>query len=54
MEPTVVQAGVVEAAETSDPAPESPDVRVPEREQSLVEVELLVEDLSIDGMCGVY
>jgi mycofactocin precursor len=53
MEPTV-QAGIVEAPETSEPALESPGVRVSEREQPLVEVELLVEDLSIDGMCGVY
>jgi mycofactocin precursor len=27
---------------------------VPENEAALVEQDLLVEDVSIDGMCGVY
>jgi mycofactocin precursor len=26
----------------------------PERREQLIEAELLVEDVSIDGMCGVY
>ncbi len=33
------------------PAPTSPSETVTER---LVEDDLLVEDVSIDGMCGVY
>jgi mycofactocin precursor len=33
--------------EPAEPTPESED-------QDLVEQELLVEDVSIDGMCGVY
>jgi mycofactocin precursor len=39
--------------ETAAPAPETappPD----EDEELLVEEDLLVEDVSIDGMCGVY
>jgi len=33
----------------------SPPLRSPEEEpEDLVEDELLVEDVSIDGMCGVY
>jgi mycofactocin precursor len=35
----------VETAETHD---------LPETEAPLVEQDLLVEDVSIDGMCGVY
>ena len=41
MEPTVEQDTTV-AEEASTPA------------ESLVEDELLVEEISIDGMCGVY
>ena len=33
-----------------DPAPEP----VPAAEAPLIEEDLLVEDVSIDGMCGVY
>jgi mycofactocin precursor len=39
------------------PAPESAvpaDAAVPEEEDGLIEEDLLVEDVSIDGMCGVY
>ena len=40
------------------PVPEhEPDPQPPEpaaAEQPLVEADLLVEDVSIDGMCGVY
>lgn len=32
--------------------PEAPETEAPNAE--LVESELLVEDVSIDGMCGVY
>ena len=36
-------------------APNEPAAPTPENEdQDLVEQELLVEDVSIDGMCGVY
>ena len=31
-----------------------PEVEVQDDEQELVEDELLVEEVSIDGMCGVY
>ena len=32
----------------------STEAAVPDQEASLVEEELLVEEISIDGMCGVY
>jgi mycofactocin precursor len=35
---------------THDPSQPAPEVE----ETELVEEELLVEDVSIDGMCGVY
>jgi mycofactocin precursor len=39
----------------SAPAPETvPDQADPEVEPELVEKDLLVEEISIDGMCGVY
>ena len=38
----------LEATEATDSAP------VAETEVELVEEELLVEEISIDGMCGVY
>jgi len=38
-----------QAEQTQEPATEAPD-RAPE----MVESDLLVEDVSIDGMCGVY
>jgi mycofactocin precursor len=39
-----------------DPVPviEPQEEQTPEVEEDLVEEELLVEDVSIDGMCGVY
>jgi mycofactocin precursor len=38
-----------------DPAPRDPAKPVAENEDdALVEQDLLVEDVSIDGMCGVY
>jgi mycofactocin precursor len=43
----VDEADVAEL-ETDDPLAEAPAA------EPLVEVELLVEDISIDGMCGVY
>jgi len=40
------------------PAPEKTDaeapVEAPDPDTDAVEAELLVEDVSIDGMCGVY
>jgi mycofactocin precursor len=35
-------------------APPAPEPEPLEEEDALVEEELLVEDVSIDGMCGVY
>jgi mycofactocin precursor len=42
--------------ENSTPAPAEPEapVAVEPSAASLVEEDLLVEDVSIDGMCGVY
>jgi|GraSoiStandDraft_59_1057299.scaffolds.fasta_scaffold5029341_1 mycofactocin precursor len=35
--------------------PAAPELEAaPERGEQLIEAELLVEDVSIDGMCGVY
>ena len=42
-EPTTTSAVTDEAADVVEPAP-----------VELVESDLLVEDVSIDGMCGVY
>jgi mycofactocin precursor len=39
------------SASKSDPTPEPTSA---EGAEELVESELLVEDVSIDGMCGVY
>jgi mycofactocin precursor len=44
-EATIAPAEVVPSPET-EPVPPAPE--------TLVEDELLVEDVSIDGMCGVY
>jgi mycofactocin precursor len=55
IEPTVVEPRVAPVPETDGPAPANPEIR--DAEQSglpLVEADLLVEDVSIDGMCGVY
>jgi len=41
----VVEVEPENRVDTPEPAPEP---------QSLVEADLLVEDVSIDGMCGVY
>ena len=40
----------------SAPAPQTapPDADVALEEDGLIEEDLLVEDVSIDGMCGVY
>jgi mycofactocin precursor len=40
------EAPTAEAVDTRDAEPAAPD--------QLVEADLLVEDVSIDGMCGVY
>jgi len=34
----------------SEPTPDAPEAA----DEQLVEADLLVEDVSIDGMCGVY
>jgi mycofactocin precursor len=48
VDPTVVAPPVPERE--PDPQPPEPDTA----DQPLVEADLLVEDVSIDGMCGVY
>lgn len=42
--------------EAGSPRSSEPDLRAPQDvpEVSLVEDEVLVEEISIDGMCGVY
>jgi len=35
-------------------APTAPETAPPADDEELVEEDLLVEDVSIDGMCGVY
>ena len=46
--PTTPAPATPELKREADPAP------APEPAVELVEVDLLVEDVSIDGMCGVY
>jgi mycofactocin precursor len=50
-----------EMSAPTTPAPPTPDLKPPEEAApapepavELVEADLLVEDVSIDGMCGVY
>ncbi|MGH2862991.1 MAG: mycofactocin precursor MftA [Solirubrobacteraceae bacterium] len=45
-----------EETAAKDRAPAAPDPEVQDQSSTddLVEEELLVEDVSIDGMCGVY
>jgi mycofactocin precursor len=38
----------------AEPTPEGVAAPAPPADERLVEAELLVEDVSIDGMCGVY
>ncbi|HET9075488.1 MAG TPA: mycofactocin precursor MftA [Acidimicrobiales bacterium] len=38
----------------TDPATEEAQSEAPVGDEDLVEEELLVEEISIDGMCGVY
>ena len=49
--PTGPDATPAVAAVIATAEPEEPLV---EEERELIEDELLVEDISIDGMCGVY
>jgi mycofactocin precursor len=46
----IEQQDAAEPRETTQPPPTPHDGS----DQTLVEAELLVEDVSIDGMCGVY
>ncbi len=46
-------APVQEALDTCEP-PAVPNADQPVEADQLVEADLLVEDVSIDGMCGVY
>jgi len=41
-------------AVVADPASDAGDSDLPAADDALVEEELLVEEVSIDGMCGVY
>jgi mycofactocin precursor len=41
---------ITEPVEPNEP----PEAQLPETPEALVEGDLLVEDVSIDGMCGVY
>jgi len=49
-EPTVQPLAVATAPEPEHPS----DFDAKPRDAELVEADLLVEDVSIDGMCGVY
>ncbi|MEZ5230025.1 MAG: mycofactocin precursor MftA [Acidimicrobiales bacterium] len=50
MEPTAATSSTLVA----DAPAESSSVDLPAGEDTLIEEELLVEEISIDGMCGVY
>ena len=47
-------AGDEPAAETVTPVPSTSGDEAPAAEPGAVLADLLVEDVSIDGMCGVY
>jgi mycofactocin precursor len=47
-----LQTPAATATEDLDPAPDAREVE--QASADLVEEDLLVEDVSIDGMCGVY
>ena len=52
-------SGVVDATERSSvrtmmTEDDSPDLAEPVAESELIEDELIIEEISIDGMCGVY
>jgi mycofactocin precursor len=47
-------ASATTPAEHTAPPPTAGDVAGPAVDESLVAEELLVEEVSIDGMCGVY
>jgi mycofactocin precursor len=44
----------IAAAEIDEPEATSVPVAADDQADELVEADLLVEDVSIDGMCGVY
>jgi mycofactocin precursor len=48
-----VETGITTTAVT-EPKPEPIAATAPRPADELVEADLLVEDVSIDGMCGVY
>jgi mycofactocin precursor len=54
----VVEDGLEPSAVTSEPdqagAPETQDGSAGRNDADLIEADILVEDVSIDGMCGVY
>jgi mycofactocin precursor len=49
----MIAPAVQSPADVSKPAPD-PAPETDARDAALVEADLLVEDVSIDGMCGVY
>jgi mycofactocin precursor len=52
---TAAQTAPIDRHETVDVAPEHAVTQPPRvAGEDLVEADLLVEDVSIDGMCGVY
>ncbi len=54
-EPTIVQAVAPRASDSVKTAPEQVDADgLGQRDEPLVELDTLIEDVSIDGMCGVY
>ncbi len=52
MEPNATDSALLDPPGTTDPAPSTD--RAETTADSLVDDELLVEEISIDGMCGVY
>jgi mycofactocin precursor len=51
---TAVDTDHLDGAESRDATPPAPPAAPEGSEQALVQADLLVEDVSIDGMCGVY
>jgi mycofactocin precursor len=54
MNPSLSASEQIEHTDPGRPAPPATPPADPPRSEQLVEQELLVEDVSIDGMCGVY
>jgi mycofactocin precursor len=52
--PTAVDTDHPDGTEPRDATPPAPPAAQRDSGQVLVQADLLVEDVSIDGMCGVY